>query len=50
MTPTGWMLLVLSWGLIIVLNIYCFVKIFGKKEDNSSVESMGKNNTPVSKQ
>ena len=36
MTPAGWILLVLSWGLIIALNVFCFVKVFGKKDDDAS--------------
>ena len=32
MTAGGWILLVLSWGLIIALNVFCFVKVLGKKE------------------
>jgi len=35
MTLAGWILLVLSWGLIIALNIFCFVKVLGKKDDES---------------
>ena len=48
MTLAGWILLILSWGLIIALNIFCFVKVLGKKDDNSSAESMGENSTPMS--
>ena len=33
MTPIGWVLLLVSWGLIIALNIFCFVKVFGQKDD-----------------
>jgi len=33
MTISGWILLVLSWGLIIALNVFCLVKVFGKKDD-----------------
>ena len=32
MTLAGWILLILSWGLIIALNVFCFVKVFGKKD------------------
>lgn len=31
MTLFGWILLVVSWALIIALNVFCFVKVFGKK-------------------
>jgi len=33
MTWAGWILLVVSWGLIIALNVFCFVKVLGKKDD-----------------
>jgi len=33
MTLAGWILLVLSWGLIVALNIFCFVKVLGQKDD-----------------
>ena len=49
MTPAGWILLILSWGFIIALNVFCFVKVLGKKKDNLSVESAGENNTPMPK-
>lgn len=35
MTISGWILLVLSWGLIIALNAFCFVKVLGKKDDDA---------------
>ena len=28
----GWILLILSWGFIIGLTIFCFVKVFSKKD------------------
>ncbi len=28
----GWVLLFLSWGLIISLAAFCFIKVFSKKE------------------
>lgn len=27
----GWILLVLSWGMIVGLSIFCFKKVFSKK-------------------
>ena len=33
MTLAGWIMLILSWGLIIALNVFCFVKVFGQKDD-----------------
>lgn len=32
MRPSGWIFLVLSWGLIFELVIFCFYKIFTKKK------------------
>jgi len=48
MTLSGWILLIFSWGFIIVLNVFCLVKVLGKKDDNSSAESAGENITPMS--
>jgi len=31
MTTGGWILVVISWGLILALCIFCFRAIFGKK-------------------
>lgn len=31
MTWAGWILLVVSWGLIIALNVFCFAKVLGQK-------------------
>jgi len=31
MTRYGWILLILSWTFIIALNVFCFVKVLGKK-------------------
>ena len=35
MTIAGWIMLVLSWGLIIALNIFCLVRMFARKENGS---------------
>jgi glycerol uptake facilitator-like aquaporin len=35
MTTGGWILLVLSWGLIIALNIFCFAMVFGQKDEET---------------
>lgn len=32
MNFTGWIFIFISWGLIIGLAIFCFVKVFSKKE------------------
>lgn len=32
MTPAGWTVLVLTWGLILTLTAFCFYKVFSKKE------------------
>ena len=32
MRPSGWVFLVLSWGFITALVIFCFYKIFAKKK------------------
>lgn len=37
MTLSGWILLVLSWGLIIALNVFCLVKVLGKKDDEQDL-------------
>ena len=34
MRESGWLFLVLSWGFIIALVIFCFYKIFSKKKLN----------------
>ena len=31
MTLSGWIFMVISWGLIIGLVVFCFIKIFRKK-------------------
>lgn len=31
MTAGAWILMGVSWSLIIALNVYCFARIFGKK-------------------
>ena len=28
----GWIFLIISWGIILGLTIFCFVKVFSKKE------------------
>ena len=28
----GWIFLICSWGLILGLTVFCFVKVFSKKE------------------
>ena len=32
MTIGGWILLILSWGMILGVSIFCFKKVFTKKE------------------
>lgn len=32
MKPGGWFFLILSWSFIIGLTIFCFVRVFSKKE------------------
>lgn len=32
MTLEGWVFLIISWGIILGLTIFCFVKVFSKKE------------------
>jgi hypothetical protein len=32
MRPGGWVFLILSWGIILGLTIFCFFKVFSKKE------------------
>ena len=32
MSLGGWIFILFSWGLIIGLSIYCFFKVFAKKE------------------
>ena len=36
MTLSGWIFFALSWAFIIALNIFCFTKVFGKKEGEES--------------
>jgi glycerol uptake facilitator-like aquaporin len=31
MEKGGWVFIILSWGLIIGLTLFCFAKVFGKK-------------------
>lgn len=28
----GWVFLIISWGIILVMAVFCFVKVFSKKE------------------
>ena len=32
MTLGGWILLIFSWGAILALAVFCFVKVFTRKE------------------
>jgi glycerol uptake facilitator-like aquaporin len=32
MEPLGWIFMAVSWGLIILLAVFCFYRIFRKKE------------------
>jgi len=32
MTLGGWILLIFSWGAILTLAVFCFVKVFSRKE------------------
>ncbi len=32
MNSSGWLFLIISWGIIIGLVIFCFAKVFAKKE------------------
>jgi len=32
MRMNGWMFLIISWGLILGLTAFCFIKVFSKKE------------------
>jgi len=34
MTTLGWIILVISWGAIIALSVFCFYKILKVKKDN----------------
>lgn len=42
MTISGWILLVLSWGLIIALNVFCLVKVLGKKDEERNADNTSK--------
>lgn len=33
MTLAGWILLIFSWVLIILLNVFCFIRIFRREDD-----------------
>jgi len=35
MSIAGWLFLIISWGLIIGLTIFCFARVFSKKKPNS---------------
>jgi len=32
MNPGGWIFLIISWGIILGLSAFCFIKVFSKKE------------------
>jgi len=32
MKTEGWILLLISWGFILGLAVFCFIKVFSKKE------------------
>jgi len=32
MNISGWIFLIVSWGLILGFTVFCFVKVFSKKE------------------
>jgi hypothetical protein len=32
MTIGGWILVIFSWGMILGISIFCFIKVFAKKE------------------
>ncbi len=34
MTPGGWIFLLLSWGFILGLTVFCFWKVLRKKDDD----------------
>ncbi|MFH1010554.1 MAG: hypothetical protein V1784_04895 [bacterium] len=34
MTPVGWMMMLLSWGVIVGLFVFCLVKIFRTQKAN----------------
>lgn len=42
MTISGWILLILSWGLIIALNVFCLVKVLGQKDDDRNADNTSK--------
>ena len=35
MNIAGWLFLLVSWGIIIGLSIFCFIRVFSKKEPYS---------------
>ncbi|MDD5484206.1 MAG: hypothetical protein PHP98_11255 [Kiritimatiellae bacterium] len=39
MSISGWILLILSWGLIIALNVFCFAKALGGKDDGDDPQN-----------
>jgi hypothetical protein len=43
MTFAAWIFLILSWGIIIYLTVYCFVRILAvtKKEDKKKIDETG---------
>jgi len=32
MKLAGWIFLVFSWGMILTLTVFCFIRVFSKKE------------------
>lgn len=32
MRPGGWIFLLFAWGIILSITVFCFMKIFAKKE------------------
>jgi len=32
MKESGWLFLILSWGVILGLTVFCFAKVFSKKD------------------
>jgi hypothetical protein len=36
MTTGGWVMLILSWGLILGLTVFCFVRVLTSKADSDA--------------
>jgi len=32
MSVSGWIFISVSWGLIVILTVFCFIKVFSKKK------------------